>query len=127
MSFDANAGRSLRLPDKNSEIVVGLTPLAREIGLDGEKFQQCLNSGKQAARVLEDVAEGLIGSNSRLVASRLGELLHRQDLGGNGNTAQQWWGRTHTVVPMEAGRLVRRSQVCGVHLVCRAGGPLRVA
>lgn len=35
-----------------------LTPLAQEIGLDGEKFQQCLNSEKYAARVLEDVAEG---------------------------------------------------------------------
>jgi protein-disulfide isomerase len=35
-----------------------LTPLATEIGLDGEKFRQCVDSGKYAARVAEDMAEG---------------------------------------------------------------------
>ena len=35
-----------------------LTPLAAEIGLNGERFQQCLDSGKYAARVEEDLAEG---------------------------------------------------------------------
>lgn len=35
-----------------------LTPLAVEIGLAEGRFQQCLDSGKYAARVQEDVAEG---------------------------------------------------------------------
>lgn len=35
-----------------------LSPLATEIGLDGETFRQCLDSGKYAARVQEDLDEG---------------------------------------------------------------------
>lgn len=35
-----------------------LVPLATEIGLDGDKFRQCIDSGKYAARVQEDIAEG---------------------------------------------------------------------
>jgi protein-disulfide isomerase len=35
-----------------------LTPLATEIGLQAERFQECLDSGKYAARVQEDLAEG---------------------------------------------------------------------
>jgi len=35
-----------------------LVPLATEIGLDGDKFQQCIDSGKYASRVQEDIAEG---------------------------------------------------------------------
>jgi protein-disulfide isomerase len=38
--------------------VANLTPLATEIGLDGEQFRQCLDSGKQATRVKEDFTEG---------------------------------------------------------------------
>lgn len=36
-----------------------LTPLATELGLDTEQFRQCLDSGIQAARVKEDLAEGV--------------------------------------------------------------------
>lgn len=36
----------------------GLVPLAREIGLDEEPFTACLDSGRMAARVQEDLAEG---------------------------------------------------------------------
>ena len=36
-----------------------LVPLAKEIGLDGEKFQACLDGGKMAARVSEDSTEGI--------------------------------------------------------------------
>jgi protein-disulfide isomerase len=32
-----------------------LAPLATEIGLDGETFRQCLDSGKYTARVQEDL------------------------------------------------------------------------
>ncbi len=35
-----------------------LVPLAKEIGLDEKQFQECLNSGKYASRVQEDVDEG---------------------------------------------------------------------
>jgi protein-disulfide isomerase len=35
-----------------------LAPLATEIGLDGETFRQCLDSGKYTARVQEDLEEG---------------------------------------------------------------------
>ena len=38
--------------------VTQLTPLAMEIGLDGEQFRQCVDSGKYAARVQEDIEEG---------------------------------------------------------------------
>ena len=38
--------------------VTELTPLATEIGLDGEQFRQCLDNGKQAGRVKEDSIEG---------------------------------------------------------------------
>ena len=48
-----------------------LTPLATEIGLDGEKFQHCLDSGKQAARVNEDTAEaariGVTGTPATII------------------------------------------------------------
>lgn len=36
-----------------------LVPLAKEIGLDGKKFQACLDGGKMAARVSEDSTEGI--------------------------------------------------------------------
>jgi protein-disulfide isomerase len=39
--------------------LTGLVPLAKEIGLDGKKFQACLDSGKMAARVAEDSNEGV--------------------------------------------------------------------
>jgi len=35
-----------------------LAPMAEEIGLNGEKFQTCLDSGKYAERVQEDFREG---------------------------------------------------------------------
>jgi protein-disulfide isomerase len=35
-----------------------LAPLAKEIGLDEKQFQECLSSGKYAARVQEDLDEG---------------------------------------------------------------------
>lgn len=35
-----------------------LKPLAIELGLDGARFQKCLESGKHAERVLEDFQEG---------------------------------------------------------------------
>lgn len=55
--------------------VANLTPLATEIGLDGELFRQCLDSGKYAARVNEDVAEGVkIG----ITGTPASILLHNQ-------------------------------------------------
>jgi protein-disulfide isomerase len=38
--------------------LANLAPLAKEIGLDADQFQTCLDSGKQADRVKEDLAEG---------------------------------------------------------------------
>ena len=35
-----------------------LTPLAAEIGLEAGPFQECLDSGRYAARVQEDLADG---------------------------------------------------------------------
>jgi protein-disulfide isomerase len=35
-----------------------LVPLGKEIGLDEKQFKECLDSGKQAARVQEDIDEG---------------------------------------------------------------------
>ena len=35
-----------------------LAPLAKEIGLDEKQFKECLDSGKQASRVQEDIDEG---------------------------------------------------------------------
>jgi protein-disulfide isomerase len=35
-----------------------LVPLSKEIGLDEKQFKECLDSGKQAARVQEDIDEG---------------------------------------------------------------------
>jgi protein-disulfide isomerase len=36
-----------------------LTPLAKELGLDSGQFQQCLDSGRHAGRVAEDLKEGM--------------------------------------------------------------------
>ena len=38
--------------------VTQLVPLGKEIGLDEKQFQECLSSGKYAARVQEDIDEG---------------------------------------------------------------------
>ena len=35
-----------------------LVPLAKELGLDEKQFKECLDSGKQAPRVQEDIEEG---------------------------------------------------------------------
>lgn len=35
-----------------------LVPLAEEIGLDSQKFQECLDSGKYTQRIQDDLAEG---------------------------------------------------------------------
>ncbi len=55
--------------------VANLTSLAKKIGLDEQKFRQCLESGKQAARVKEDVTEaiqlGITGTPASI-------LLHNQ-------------------------------------------------
>ncbi len=38
--------------------VANLRPLAEEIGVDGDAFSACLDSGKMAARVQQDIANG---------------------------------------------------------------------
>jgi protein-disulfide isomerase len=38
--------------------LTGLAPLAKELGLDAEKFQKCMDGSKHAARVQEDFVEG---------------------------------------------------------------------
>lgn len=38
--------------------VAKLTALAKEVGVNGQKFETCLNSGKYEARIKEDLAEG---------------------------------------------------------------------
>ncbi len=58
--------------------VTGLTPLATEIGLDGEQFSECVDSGKYAARVKEDFTEagqiGITGTPATIVLhNRTGE------------------------------------------------------
>ena len=51
-----------------------LTPLAKEIGLDAEKFSSCLESGRMEARVLEDyqngVAAGISGTPGVILVHR---------------------------------------------------------
>jgi len=38
--------------------LTGLAPLAKELGLDAERFQKCMDSSKYEARVQEDFMEG---------------------------------------------------------------------
>lgn len=45
-------------PSNNGLNLNELPNIAREIGLDTEKFNQCLNSGKYAKRVADDLADG---------------------------------------------------------------------
>lgn len=51
--------------------VTQLTPLAMDIGLDEEQFRQCLDSGKYAARVQEDIEEaaqiGITGTPANIL------------------------------------------------------------
>lgn len=53
--------------------IENLVPLAEEIGLDREKFQACLDSGRYRARVQEDLTEG---SNSGITGTPGNILLH---------------------------------------------------
>ena len=39
--------------------ITALVPLATELGFDTERFRQCLESGRQANRVKEDINEGI--------------------------------------------------------------------
>lgn len=45
-------------PSNNGLDLNELPNIAREIGLDSEEFEQCLNSGKYAKRVADDFADG---------------------------------------------------------------------
>ena len=38
--------------------LTGLTPMAKEFGLDGDAFQACLDSGKHTGRVQQDIKDG---------------------------------------------------------------------
>jgi len=55
--------------------LTGLVPLATELGLDGEKFQKCMDSLKYESRVKEDFAEG---SKIGITGTPANILLHNQ-------------------------------------------------
>ena len=54
-----------------------LRPLAEEIGVDGEAFTKCLDSGKMSARVNEDIANGKLlgvsGTPAAFIVNQKGE------------------------------------------------------
>lgn len=54
-----------------------LVPLGKEIGLDEKQFQECLNSGKSASRVQEDIDEG----NQIGISGTPANILLRNDTG----------------------------------------------
>lgn len=55
-----------------------LRPLAKEIGLDGESFQSCLDSGEMTARVKEDIdngnALGVSGTPAAFIFNQKGDV-----------------------------------------------------
>jgi len=54
-----------------------LRPLAEEVGVDGEAFSKCLDSGKMTARVKEDIANGkqlgISGTPAAFIINQKGE------------------------------------------------------
>ncbi|MEE9294320.1 MAG: hypothetical protein V3W34_05050 [Phycisphaerae bacterium] len=52
------------------------------------------------AQLNKDVAEILLGCFVGLMAGRLGQLLHRQELARDGHAAEEAWGRIHLMPPM---------------------------
>ncbi len=62
--------------------LTGLAPLARELGLDAERFQRCMDSSKYEPRVKEDFMEGsqigITGTPANiLLHNRTGETVLR--------------------------------------------------
>jgi protein-disulfide isomerase len=55
--------------------LTGLAPLARELGLDAERFQKCMDSLKYEARVQEDFTEG---SKIGITGTPASILIHNQ-------------------------------------------------
>lgn len=55
-----------------------LRPLAEEIGVDGDAFQECLDSNKMAARVAEDIENGKLvgvtGTPAAFLINKAGEV-----------------------------------------------------
>jgi len=55
-----------------------LRPLAEEVGVDGETFSECLDSGKMAARVKEDIDNGVrigvTGTPAAVFTNQKGEV-----------------------------------------------------
>ena len=55
-----------------------LKPLAEEIGVDGGKFEKCLNTGKYANKVKEDMANGkkigVTGTPAAFILNAKGEM-----------------------------------------------------